>query len=410
MPGPALACFRCSRGRAVVIGTAKATPMLDVLRAAGIFDRNPLVVFDAGCRGGVSAVWDRFGPGLVAHGFDPDIDECERLTASERRAGVRYYPAYVGLSCPEPSHRSGGALNPWSRLSTAHVLEQTAAPSGVRARLASPQSRVGVAEFAANQGLSRIDVLKIDVDGDDYDVLRSAGPLLDAGRVLCVAIEVNYFGPPDERANTFHNVDRYLRQKDFALFGLDIRQYSRADLPAPFVTGRPAHTTFGVPLQGNALYLRDLAAPHLLPEVAVTGIELAKQASLYELFQLPDCAAEVINRYRRELEHFAPAEALLDALVQTIAPGSTYADYCQRFREKPASFTASLPVPESHEGAAAVQELRTRIANLREKVAEARRDRAALREALREARERIREVAASRDRLKARVRGESSTA
>ena len=54
-------------------GLVSHTPMTDLLRERGVFDRHPFVLIDVGCAGGIAEPWRAFGRSLVAHGYDPDI-------------------------------------------------------------------------------------------------------------------------------------------------------------------------------------------------------------------------------------------------------------------------------------------------------------------------------------------------
>jgi hypothetical protein len=74
---------------------------------------------------------------------------------------------------------------------------------------------------------------------------------------------------------------RPLRGDDTALFALGPS--------APFEYDFYAQTLFGQPHQGDAVYLRDLAAPHLGDLAhSYADEKLLKLACLYELFGLPD--------------------------------------------------------------------------------------------------------------------------
>ena len=319
--------------------TAAATPLLDWFTQQGVFETSPLTLIDAGCRGGISPAWRRFAPHLVAHGFDPLLDECERLSAGERLATVRFHARYLGL--PEDDafavrrrETVGPNPNPWARLSTARAGELLAGQtSAVPPRLASQKERIGITEFAHEHRLGSIDFLKIDVDGDDYGVLRSAAGVMHT--VLGVSIEVNYFGSHADTDNTFHNVDRYMRAHGFELFGITSRLYSHAALPAPFAGRGPAATTSGRPLQGHALYLRDLCAPHRRDDARTLDVSgLAKLAALFELFGLPDCAAELIVTFSDRFTEIGPPDRMLDAVVSGVSD-LPYREYLRRFDDDP---------------------------------------------------------------------------
>jgi hypothetical protein len=392
--------------------------MLDLLRAAGVFDRDPFVLIDAGCRGGIEKCWRRFGQTLIAHAFDPVIEECERLAAAETFPNVHYHAAFLGLPASDPFAARSAAtcepLNPWSRLSTSRAISilsepvSAAGPQDAPRRLAD-ETRIGIAEFAANEALPPVDFVKIDVDGADYEVLRSAEPLLRAGQVLGISIEVNYWGAQRHTANTFHNIDRYLRGEGFALFALDWRPYSRVDLPAPFLKRFPAQTAFGAPLQGDAVYFRDLAAPHQHELAAsLPAAALPKLAAMYEVFGLPDCAAEIINTFRDRFGPPLDPVALLDALAGAITnPAIPYAEYLKRFEADPTSFypadAGAEPLAPARDDAK--DALAERVRALERELHEARRDSVRLGRELERAEARAALLLESRDRLKARVRG-----
>ncbi|MFZ1993228.1 MAG: hypothetical protein WAU75_03900, partial [Solirubrobacteraceae bacterium] len=76
--------------------------MTHLLRERGVFDRHPFVLIDVGCSDGIDEAWRAFGPSLVAHGYDTDVAECERLQAREPFDHVSYHPRAVGLPESHP--------------------------------------------------------------------------------------------------------------------------------------------------------------------------------------------------------------------------------------------------------------------------------------------------------------------
>ena len=235
-------------------------------------------LLDVGCSSGIDPVWRIFGKSLLAFGFDPNIDEIERLSASEAAAGVSYIPAFVGVPPGTPDaerlrSKQFWARNPWDRLSVARTLERRAmAPALSNAeatalnlwplvRLANSEEPVILQSFCVDRGIRDLDFIKIDVDGADFLILRSLERAFHEFRVLGVAIEVNFFGSDDPDTHTLHNVDRLMRKSGFDLFFLSSRPYSTAALPARYQHVFPAQTEFGRPLQGDAIYLRDAASP-----------------------------------------------------------------------------------------------------------------------------------------------------
>ena len=305
---------------------------------------------DIGCGGGIDAAWRNFRR-LRAFGFDPNPEECARLNSLARGSGVEYVPGFVGLPHGHALRgRTKVSRNPWSRLSAARsyaLIDRTNKSEAELMRLnlwretslADPDKPVVLSEFLKARDVSDVDFVKIDVDGEDLEVLLSLEDLLGSVSVLGLGIEVNYIGSESRTDNTLHNVDRFMRAAGFDLFGLTVRRYSAAALPAPYQLSIPAQTTFGRPLQGDALYLRDFAAPENEQTATSYGVEkLARLACLFDLFGLPDCAAELLLTRSDALAEVCELEPLLDLLVPA---NMSYHEYLERFeRNDPMFFPA----------------------------------------------------------------------
>ena len=352
-------------------GLVLHTPMTDLLRERGAFDQHPFVLIDVGCSGGIADAWRAFGPSLIALGYDPDVGACEEAQAREQFPNVRYEARYVGV--PE-SHvfaqrrRAEAARWPdtnfWGRVTAGYLAREQQETnddgSETSTRVATHGTSSASTRSSAARQLPTVDFLKVDVDGPDMEVLESAREALAVGQVLGVAAEVNWFGSINPTEPTFHNVDLFLRGRDYALFGLTVRPYSRTDLPAPFTRELYAETSFGQPYQGDAIYVRDLAAPEQQDLADAYPTEkLLKLACIYELIGLPDCAAEVLNRFQPRLAAFGDVEALLDALTPPLLGETlTYREYMKKFEEEPHMF---LPSAQPRSQAAPDSALRSPI-------------------------------------------------
>jgi len=320
------------------------------LCAAGRFRQDPVRVLDIGCAGGIDARWRAFGDQLQAWGVDAMTEECARLGASERNPLVRYIGARVEMAGDHPvlRGRPEGALprrNPWGRLSTAAALSiRQRQDRGKREALRSNQwqdqalspRRLTVDELLDAHQIGSVDFLKIDLDGPDFEVLAGFAPHLDRLQTLGLKVEVNFFGTAEADTHAFHNTDRLLRAHGFELFDLTCDRYSTAALPGAFAAGRIGPTVFGRILQGDALYFRDPAGDSV--SAALPPIGLLKLACMFELFDLPDCAAELLVRFRDSIGG-AEAARLLDLLVPRLDGVKLgYEEYLARFSADPRSF------------------------------------------------------------------------
>lgn len=337
------------------------TKMTRMLVDMKILASQPFILLDIGCSGGIAPFWRIFEPSLVALGIDPVVAECQRLNAQEINSKVRYQSAFVGLPDDHPfvEKRAGNEPwggNPWNRLSAqsaADILKSKMKAEDKLAilndwqgtELASPNTKIAVDELLREERLAQVDFIKVDVDGYDVDVLLSAETCTQKSPVLGYTLEVNFYGSTSDTDHTFHNTDKLMRQWGFDLFGLSIRRYSAAALPAPFEWDGPAQTLFGRPYQGDAVYLRDPMAagtrgapvcPALSPE------KIVKLACLFECFGLPDHAAELISANAASLVTLCTPHELLDILATEVDPSvSSYEAYIEKFRCDPTAFYRS---------------------------------------------------------------------
>jgi FkbM family methyltransferase len=330
---------------------------------------SPFFVLDVGCSGGIDELWYAFGDRFEAVGFDPLVAEVERLNAATRSPGVRYeaarvtcrdydtlYPREVRKKRGEWPHvdlfeRSSAAAVK-RRLQTSY--EQTVFNKG--APIVYTDRAITLDDYVPEQDRPRVDFLKIDTDGHDIAVVLGAQALMAAGGMLGVLVEAQLQGSTHEFANTFTNIDRILKRHGFTLFDLTTNRYSRASLPAPFAVDLAAQTTSGQLLWGDALYLRELASrdyERLWPGYEVTKERVLKLACLFDLFDLPDCAAELLINRGGFLEQ-AQRDALLDLLVSP-EPGS-YAAHLAAFEADYESFYPSRIQQQAEAERAAAQQ------------------------------------------------------
>ena len=336
-------------------------------RIAGVLKEEKFTLIDIGCSLGIDQLWRLYGDRLRAVAFDPNIEECARLSAQETNPDVKYVAAFVGL---RPNHpfaqqkigKPHWGNNPWARLSVARTLdirqkeienmssnEKTKINAWNQAQLADSNQPVYLAEFLSENEINDIDFIKLDVDGADFEILHSLEDVFADGRVIGVGMEVNFIGSGAETDHTFHNTDRFMRNRGFDLFNLTIRRYSTAALPSRYLASGPGQSEVGRPLQGDALYVRDICNPmHADFAVNLSPEKLLKAAAIFAAFHLPDCAAEVLLKFRAELASRCDVESLLDTLAAQIQQGAksvlSYKEYIAAFEKgsKPAEPAGSL--------------------------------------------------------------------
>jgi hypothetical protein len=152
-----------------------------------------------------------------------------------------------------------------------------------------------------------------------------------------------------------------MKERGFLLFGTTVCLFSRAVLPAQFLYRGPYQTVTGQPIWGDMLYLRDAASPGY---ESVWGTKLSlskllKLVALFDLFRLPDCAAEVIQEERERLEEIVDTAKLLDLLTPMLdGRRVSYEEYVAAFRQ---DVTRFYPPPPSAVADPEVSPVRVRM-------------------------------------------------
>jgi hypothetical protein len=341
-----------------VEGLLNFCPLLDY--AAATVEPGGFCLVDIGCSGGIDRQWRRWRRGLRALGIDPDVAEIERLRAQEKHPGISYLDAFARLPVDHPfaiakRGKEDLARNPWPRLSTRRYMdlvypkkelvsekEKRSANLWEGARLADKS--VIVPDYLHDLGLRSLDWLKVDVDGRDFDVLHSFDRALAEMGVLGVGIEVRYWGSHEDTDGTFHNIDRFLKERGFELFNLSIRRYSTNALPSRFAQPAPGATAMGRVHQGDAMYARDLGSGFNEPFAkSLSAGKILNLVVIFAIFDLADCAAEVVQKFRSELSTRWDVERMLDLLAmqskrRLFATKGSYRRYLDKFEQHPRGF------------------------------------------------------------------------
>ena len=332
-------------------------------------DTDRFRLLDIGCSGGLDPVWRSFEPRLQAIGIDASATECARLTGLERNPDVSYVAAFVARSADTKIDLSAGPAAPLimqmrdrmsfmrtreireARLKQASTVEQLRHNAWELTGLADPARPVVAPALLAERGWQELDYLKLDVDGADFEILQSFAGLFDGLGVLAVQLEVNFVGTEKADEHTFHNTDRFMRAQGFALFRLDVRNFSSRALPARYIWPTPAETVSGRPFQGEAYYARDLLASHRASTAGLFGsAKLAKMAAIFSAWDVPDAAAELLLAKRDLLSPHLDVAHGLDLLAAQTQPWRRrplgYRAYMKSFNDDVASFyRPEGPVP-----------------------------------------------------------------
>ncbi len=319
----------------------------------GVFLEHPVVILDVGARGGFNAEWGVFGDCLRVYCFEPDATECAKLNATAAE-NVIYLPFALG-------EKSGPAKLYETALSASSGLYRTNMEFFSRLLNRDNARVVGektiqvtpLDEAIAQHGVPPVDFVKLDVEGAELDVLRGGDRCVRSQSLLGVLAEFRF----QEEINgspVFWQLDAHVRQFGFRLFGMQFSHQSRHVLPyeglqdyrQPSGERFFAYTRHGQVMDGDALYFRDLLLPANRGIRTAAGVaQLLKAASLFEIYSLNDCAAELIIENREALAPYVNCEGLLNLLTPSIRGRNvSYKDYLKEyFNPDPSAVAASTP-------------------------------------------------------------------
>lgn len=308
-------------------------------------------LLDVGASGGIEQHWFTLSNKLKAIGFDPLVSEIKRLNQQNTNSNVSYVEGFVTynqLNQKFPlSLRNDlvASLNNFSqeRSSSVRAIEaknynyiQKHYNTGEA--LVYSDQYFELDDYFRDNSIETVDFIKIDTDGHDFPVLLGAQEVLDQKGVLGLSVECWFHGSTHSYANTFSNIDQFLRSKGFSLFNLDAYKYSRSTLPRTFAYDIYAQTQNGPVQWGEAVYFRDIADKNYEKkfDFKVTKQRIFKLAFLYELFGLNDCAAELLLLMHEKFNFSNHLNLMLDCLTPLIKKEKvSYQDYVQQFDKNP---------------------------------------------------------------------------
>lgn len=179
-----------------------------------------LNVVEVGSRGGPFCDLDAIASNIAYHGFEPDSDECDRLNAAacqgSRFAFEKYYSSALGskneiLRLNLTSQRGCSSFfEPDFELLTAFGRSEWFKTERSVAMQVTPLDRL-----VSKMKLSRIDFLKLDVEGMELEILRGGENALNS--LMGLRVEVNYMLHRNGQA-TFAELISYLHQRDFQIY------------------------------------------------------------------------------------------------------------------------------------------------------------------------------------------------
>ena len=182
----------------------------------------PRVVFDVGAHLGQTTLhFRKVFPSANVHSFEPFPENFRRLelkTKGKDRIQINQTAlgSTTGLANMQAGHSDQAhSIRPKTK------LEKNPAVKGKMPKVELST----IDSYLQKEGISNIDLLKIDVEGYELEVLKGAENALEKGKVQAVLAECD-FDPEDTQHTYFNDLWNFMMGKNFSFFGLyDVIHY-----------------------------------------------------------------------------------------------------------------------------------------------------------------------------------------
>jgi FkbM family methyltransferase len=210
-------------------------------------------LIDVGASGSLDRKWRPIQQWINLTGFDPNADECQRLSEQRNRLkSANYLPyALAGEAREATMYKTKSIycyslLKPkqeWLRRFAFHDLFEVTGTESIQThRLRDLVELCDV----------DVDAIKVDTQGLELPILSTAGPLLD--RAFYVETETGFVQQYAEET-TFSQIDEFMRNRGFLMFDMNTRhRIARHNIFQRLSTGREQI------LWCEAVWLRDYAS------------------------------------------------------------------------------------------------------------------------------------------------------
>jgi len=270
-----------------------------------------LNAIDVGCSSGRPYQWERLGSALHYVGIDPLKNEMERL-GNLREPNSKYISGLLQID-----GGSGGAdattMQFFNRTSawkeTQSGYDQIASTFNSGLEIIVDKTKISVDDLLALLPSRSLDLLKIDIDGDDYLAMRQFFTTRIDSELLLLDIESQFHGNLGDEGNTLWNIGKLANQNNLHLYKLEVNRYSRSVLPSKFLYDFPAQTQNGQSLWGDAIFIKDGL------DGGLSLVDKIKLIAIYEVYGLYDCALETLENSYGDLNQLIPVEDISKSLI-----------------------------------------------------------------------------------------------
>jgi len=250
-----------------------------------IFKANPVKICDVGVRGGFAQYWRLYKDQVELTGFEADQEECNFLTEYFKLSQwkTKFYPHALHRDCARRTFYITEKPGSSGFYPANGMFRRLWSDDDTKVIKTIEMDTVNLDSFGLN-----FDFIKLDTEGCELDVLMGAEETLR--NVIGLSVETE-FTPLHIGQPLFRDVDLFISSHGFKLFDLTSYLFGRKTMMPPESVDE---SRWGQAIVGQALYLRD--GYEILDSTPWDPIKVLKLASFMDIFNLNDCAIELINK------------------------------------------------------------------------------------------------------------------
>ncbi len=296
------------------------TKLTNTLVRQKTFDDDKFIIIDVGARGGFRKQWRAFNDQFQIIGFEPDLKECTRLNKKYKSSQHKFYPIALSKTAGKRKFyitnypASSGFYKP-----NMEFYKRLPSEKNMSIRKIVTIKTITLDSFLKKNKTSKIDFIKLDIEGAELDVLKGAKEILKKS-VFGLSIEIS-FNPLHINRPTFSQLDSLLSSLGFTFFDLSMYRYGRRGLSPNLFSKKTSPTEFGQAIIGQAVYLKDAVSQmqKLGWRKFWNEKRILKLASFMEIIKLQDCAVELLQEAEKKgvLEKYQ-SQAYINLLTPTI--------------------------------------------------------------------------------------------
>ena len=172
--------------------------------------REARIVFDVGANAGIySLAALSSNPGAIVYAFEPTPEIAARLRSAVELNGLEQLNVEEAAVMAEPGYAALIRCRGADGANDGMNFVQKESERGERVRTESLDT------FCRARAIDKIDLMKIDVQGQEASVLRGATDLLKEGRIGAILLELNWWAEADPRCPATQSV-RLLESSGFS--------------------------------------------------------------------------------------------------------------------------------------------------------------------------------------------------